>query len=191
MKLSFKQSLLGLVLVPVVFLAGCASSPGLEMKDVPTATHPFDAQLAAVKGAGYHDGEQISGIHKMSTLRANQVGPELQKALENALKKANLFDDKSSLPVVVRAEVLAAQVPAFSVKFPTTTEVQYEIRNRDTDQLMYQQTVRVMETSDISAFSGASRALAAFDASLRKNMKAFIEALIALSEQQRLPENVK
>ncbi|MBV7434479.1 hypothetical protein KRX19_05500 [Cardiobacteriaceae bacterium TAE3-ERU3] len=175
-----------LLVVGFLVMAGCNSVPPLNFnpneEDIQVEkTQRLDASLKTITVSTAKRDEQLGKIDVgiAGNVNDGSLKGEFKSALEEASIRSRLFSDMSDRGVSIFAKIMKLQTPQFgSNNFPTDVIVRYEIMDRTTDEIIYDQQIKSHgEVPFGYSMIGGRRYIEARNIAMRRNIVNFINDL--------------
>ena len=160
-------------------LQGCASAAKIENM-VPSDVERADPNSAL---AGQLYVSSASGGDETNPMWTSEISAEdFRKALEQALSNSGLLSEmRSSGEYEVRVFLDEVDQPVIGIDMTVTTKVTYEVIRQDTRERVFDEQVTASHTATFGEqFYAVERLRLANEGSAEKNIKMFIERLLAL-----------
>lgn len=155
-------------------LGACASAARPEaMTVLPssiTAAMPSETGYRSIRVTTVSGGGQTNALWL-----SNVSNAEFKTALEGSLKAANLFNGDMAAPMSLNASLIDLQRPLAGLDMTVTSRVRYSVTDR-AGGIVFDDTVAATGTATMGqSLLAADRIRLANEASVRENIKGFIE----------------
>jgi len=159
----------------LLVLDGCAPMPPYNFSLVavspsPTAV-PYDLKSTVVTLAS--PSEQTGPIPP----DASNAVPIWQSALQDAMDRSAVFSDPAPASADLECKILKIDIPSFGASMTTDISAQYQVIDRSSGQIVYEQTVDTPGTVPMGySFLGIVRAKESVNVAAQNNIGAFLLA---------------
>jgi hypothetical protein len=163
--------------VAVAALSGCAT-PARE-EGMTVAATPAAMQAAPQALRGQVAVKDVNGGKETNPLWVSNVGSDgFRNALAASLKTAGLAGSDQASRYLVAATIQSVKQPLMGFNMTVTMTVDYQLIERSTNTIAWQQTVTRPYTAKVGdAFVGTERLRLANEGAARANIVTFIELL--------------
>ena len=174
-----------LPLVMVFALSACTTVPPLnfmpqEGSIVVNSDQRIDAELKSITVGSAKANEQLGPIQVgfAGNVYENSLKETFKSSLEEAILKSALFRDDANQKVSLIAKVMKMETPGMSVLFNTHVIVRYQIVDRNSSEILYDQNIESHgEVPGDYAFLGRVRAVEARNKAMQENIANFLNDL--------------
>lgn len=168
-----------LIAILVATLTGCATSAmpvNMAVHDSQARTAIYDSRLH-----GNIHVSEVRGGEKTNPLWTSEIdNPDFLEALRQSLENARLLGGSGS-EYSLQASLLRVEQPMFGLNFTVTAEVEYEVKNTRTGNVVYREVLRTPFTAGVGdAFMAVERLRIANEGAARANISVLLERLSAL-----------
>ena len=182
-----KTLLLLAVAVGSLGLVGCAELPPLDfsLPDVEMSDRRHDAEVKSIVVSFANEDEQEGDVDVVviesagvNITSGTATASLWESSLEEALTRSLIFQDDASNKISIFVKVLKLDMPAFGFSFTTDAIARYEIVNRASGEIIFNQKITSAgEVPADYAFAGVIRARESVNRSVRNNIRLFLEAI--------------
>ncbi|MDE0611904.1 MAG: UDP-N-acetylglucosamine acyltransferase [Gammaproteobacteria bacterium] len=168
-------------------LVGCSELPPLDfsLPDVEISDRRHDAEVKSIVVSFANEDEQEGDVDVVviesagvNITSGTATASLWESSLEEALTRSLIFQDDASNKISIFVKVLKLDVPAFGFSFTTDAIARYEIVNRASGEIIFNQKITsIGEVPADYAFAGVIRARESVNRSVRNNIRLFLEAI--------------
>jgi len=166
-----------LLLATVVLLSACATPAKVDSMSI-SAVDRYQFQADRPLSDRVSVGTVTGGKDTNPMWTSEIGGVEFAAALRDSLETARLLNSNTVSEFELDAELLKVDQPMFGFTFNVDTEVRYTLRDKQTAEIVLQETIQATGTATTGdAFAGVKRLRIATEKSAQESIKRIVDLL--------------